>query len=231
LSSGAMPVCVPCRLQRSEIRAITPLGSVLCLLSSAHFFPRAPSGSRTHTSAMARRQAAATSWARQRTRASGGIRTHNIALEARDVAVTPRTQSVEAVGIEPTFSCLRGRGLASVGPHFRSSGSGEESNPAGTRPSVLETEHAPRREPYPYLKPAPVAHAPGSPSGSYPKNEAGRGSLLPPAGADRHEWQPGVTRSYRFRRHRPRSAWSARSPRRPRGSSVEGHSSRATGSW
>ena len=33
------------------------------------------------------------------------------------------------------------------------SGSGEESNPAGIKPSVLETEHAPRREPHPCSTP------------------------------------------------------------------------------
>ena len=50
---------------------------------------RAPSGSRTRTFAMARRQAAATSWARcglpdcQRSRAPGGSRTHVAALRVR----------------------------------------------------------------------------------------------------------------------------------------------------
>lgn len=70
---------------------------------------RAPSGSRTRTSAMARRQAAATSWAHIQT-----------------------TRTVEAVGVEPTSSCLRDRCLAGVG-HTSSS----SAPPMGFEPTTF----------------------------------------------------------------------------------------------
>ena len=68
-------------------------------------------------------------------RASGGSCTRVPTLEEWRVSVTPRTHTnhVEAVGIEPTYTCLRGRPLACVG-HTSSSPVAEqrsrgESNP------------------------------------------------------------------------------------------------------
>jgi hypothetical protein len=63
-----------------------------------------------------------------------------------------RKKPVEAVGIEPTSSCLRDRCLPTFGHTSRERVRGGI-EPRRLKPSVLETEHAPRREPHPCSTP------------------------------------------------------------------------------
>ena len=107
-----MPVRVPCRQSprwesNPRFRHTKTAGSRY----NTGAFHRAPSGSRTHTSAMARRQAAVTSWARLRSRASGGTRTRDATVGRWHVAATPRTHPTIPVGpggLEPPPAGLRG---------------------------------------------------------------------------------------------------------------------------
>ena len=120
---------------------------------------KAPSGSRTRTSAMARQQAAATSWVQrigpncQRSRAPGGTRTHVAALRVRGPRrwTTSAYLSVGSEGLEPSPTWLRTRHAAAntLIPSFvffRSV------------PAVLVQEHLARRESNPrsdpYKRPA-----------------------------------------------------------------------------